>query len=292
MPRSLGGNQADTIQQRARWFGYKEDYLGICRVFMPSDAEHVFRNYIEHEEQLRKSLIEFSSQDLPASSWKRHFFLDNAVKPTRQQVLSSPYYRGGFSDEWYDTRAPHWDERLAEHNRSVASDWSERYRDVMQVDATIRGAQTHRVARDLSLRTLFTELLLELSFGHPDDARGLLGLLLQTERWLELNPQARCNVYEMSAMNVTRRVRSISKSNGLIKNLFQGFSPKGALPAQRTYPGDRAFRTDSELSVQIHRLDIQDEKEVQLANDIVGVAIWVPKAMHGDWIVQDEGQML
>lgn len=33
MPRSLGTGNADTIQQRARFFGYKRSYLGLCRFF-------------------------------------------------------------------------------------------------------------------------------------------------------------------------------------------------------------------------------------------------------------------
>ncbi len=32
MPRGLGEGNADTVQQRARFFGYKESYLGYCRV--------------------------------------------------------------------------------------------------------------------------------------------------------------------------------------------------------------------------------------------------------------------
>src|SRR6185437_9790340 len=34
MPRGRGVGNADTIQQRARWFGYKAGYLGYCRVYL------------------------------------------------------------------------------------------------------------------------------------------------------------------------------------------------------------------------------------------------------------------
>ena len=44
---------ADTVQQRARFFGYKRDYLGLCRVFVGPDVRRAFRGYVEHEEDIR-----------------------------------------------------------------------------------------------------------------------------------------------------------------------------------------------------------------------------------------------
>jgi hypothetical protein len=38
MPRGRGVNNADTIQQRARFFGYKRRYLGFCRVYLEQGA--------------------------------------------------------------------------------------------------------------------------------------------------------------------------------------------------------------------------------------------------------------
>lgn len=35
--RGPGMNQSDTIQQHARWFGYKADYLGYCRVYLSDE---------------------------------------------------------------------------------------------------------------------------------------------------------------------------------------------------------------------------------------------------------------
>jgi hypothetical protein len=38
MPRGLGMGNADTVQQRARFFGYKRSYLGQCRIFVGPDV--------------------------------------------------------------------------------------------------------------------------------------------------------------------------------------------------------------------------------------------------------------
>ena len=38
MPRGLGMGNADTVQQRGRFFGYKQSYIGLCRVFVGPDV--------------------------------------------------------------------------------------------------------------------------------------------------------------------------------------------------------------------------------------------------------------
>ncbi|MGK4845998.1 Z1 domain-containing protein, partial [Salmonella enterica] len=43
MPRPLGTSAAaDTLQQRARFFGYKASYLGTCRVFLQASVAKAF----------------------------------------------------------------------------------------------------------------------------------------------------------------------------------------------------------------------------------------------------------
>ena len=60
MPRGLGIGNADTVQQRGRFFGYKQSYMGLCRVFVGPDVRRAFRDYVEHEEDVRGELERFS----------------------------------------------------------------------------------------------------------------------------------------------------------------------------------------------------------------------------------------
>ncbi len=49
MPRySVGKSTADTIQQRCRFFGYKQNYLWSCRVFLPLEAILEYKEYKEY----------------------------------------------------------------------------------------------------------------------------------------------------------------------------------------------------------------------------------------------------
>ncbi|MDE7328287.1 MAG: Z1 domain-containing protein [Clostridia bacterium] len=50
--RAKGVSNVDNTEQRARWFGYKRDYLDICRVFTTKQIKKDFNNIYEHDEAL------------------------------------------------------------------------------------------------------------------------------------------------------------------------------------------------------------------------------------------------
>lgn len=59
MPRNVGVGNVDTIQQRARFFGYKRSYLGYCRVFLDQVTIDAYNSIVDHEENVRDQLREF-----------------------------------------------------------------------------------------------------------------------------------------------------------------------------------------------------------------------------------------
>lgn len=84
MPRySISSTNADTIQQRCRFFGYKADYIRSCRVFLPKQAIEYYMEYVDHEEELRSIL---GKCDTLAES-ERKLMLSPRLKPTRANVL-------------------------------------------------------------------------------------------------------------------------------------------------------------------------------------------------------------
>lgn len=86
MPRPLGSSPAaDTLQQRARFFGYKKAYLGLCRVFVQDNVREAFADYVDHEEFVRSALI--SNRGKPLRDWRRDFILGPLLKPTRPNVI-------------------------------------------------------------------------------------------------------------------------------------------------------------------------------------------------------------
>jgi hypothetical protein len=57
MPRDTAGiNNADTIEQRCRFFGYKKDYINLCEVYLPLGLRVDYESYVDHEINLREVL--------------------------------------------------------------------------------------------------------------------------------------------------------------------------------------------------------------------------------------------
>jgi hypothetical protein len=117
MPRDMGVGNADTIQQRARFFGYKRGYLGFCRVFLERGLHQAFQFYVAHERDIRQRLQEHRGR--PLSEWRRAFFMDTSLRPTRRQVLNIDYRQDTFSDDWFWPKVPHGPADLVESNRQT-----------------------------------------------------------------------------------------------------------------------------------------------------------------------------
>lgn len=88
MPRSTGVGNVDVIQQRGRFFGYKQKYKDLLRGWFFDDHIQAYISYVEHEKSIRQQLGELDENDQELSTWRRRFLLDPAYQPVRSQVIS------------------------------------------------------------------------------------------------------------------------------------------------------------------------------------------------------------
>jgi hypothetical protein len=286
MPRGPGNRQADTIQQRARWFGYKADYLGYCRVYLPDQMRRLYVAYVEHEGRLREQLSEFRQTGQELRRWRRAFFLDPNLRPTRNQVIDLDPVRGSFSDAWFFPMWPHDPPEAAETNRRVVQNFLNELGEIFAPDeghARRTPTQIHLMARDVSLELANRELLTQLRLSAPRYSALLNGLLLQVSRYLEAQPDATCTLYLMSQGAV--RERSVGPDDE-IPYLFQGAnSDESVSPPEIIYPGDLRIHADSELTIQIHTLRVKRGDAV-IADGVPAITVWVPRSMNAAWISQ------
>jgi|SRR5579859_232003 len=279
MPRGVGVGNADTIQQRARFFGYKRAYLGYCRVFAEDRVRDVLRAYVEHEEDIRNRLAEHQLTGAPLSDWKRAFFLDRRLKPTRKSVLSLAYVQDAFRDEWFIPVAPQDSLDAIEWNRRVVGDFVSKLQFLPNAGHPERTEiQKHLVADNVMLSDMYNKLLPLIRVTYPSDSQRYTGVLLQIEQYLDANPDALCTVYQMSGGKPRKRSAAVLQDRGL----FQGANPDNV---GSIYPGDRNIRNDTRLTVQIHNLNVEDADGAMTLN-VPALAIWVPKAMARDWLSQ------
>jgi hypothetical protein len=287
MPRGAGMGNADTIQQRARFFGYKHSYLGYCRVFLESDVQNAFKSYVEHEENIRQQLKQLAGK--PLSEWKRTFFLDTALRPTRGDVLDLPYMRSEFSDNWYSPTYPHDSEDAIKTNREVVDEVWSKLRLTASQEKTFNKivVDKHLFASEIQLKAMFEQLIVRFRTTHPSDSQQLTGLMLQVQHYLEENPDELCEVYFINKEE--ERYRTIDSENRWRLNLFQGRSTSSD-PSK--YPGDRKIRVDDKLTIQIHKLKLDLKEEKRTISNVPVIAIWVPKKMARGWVSQNQGGVL
>lgn len=88
--RTAKRNPVDNTLQRARWFGYKKNYLDLCRVFMTGDMKQQFVDITNHESFLWATVARFLKTGRPLSEMERVFRLDsNQLILTRTSVAKT-----------------------------------------------------------------------------------------------------------------------------------------------------------------------------------------------------------
>jgi len=298
MPRELGIGNADTVQQRARFFGYKRDYLGLCRVFLGPDVRRAFRNYVEHEEDIHNELSQFSQTGRPMSDWRREFFLNRQLRPTRDNVINIAYQRVRLGDDWVYSDGPHDSEEPMQANRALF----ERFRQVHPFGPyngldLRQNSRRNLVLHDIPLQTVHEELLTRYRVPRLDDSVQFSPVLRLVQLHLIRNPDDTCTVFLMAEGHRRRRAydpevidnggRVIQR--GSIRELFQGRQYAGrGNQRQETYPGDREVRGPQGITVQLSYLDLGEQNDL-VAENVPHLAVWIPANMARDTLIQPQG---
>lgn len=285
MPRGLGTGNADTVQQRARFFGYKRRYLGYCRVYLEQGSLNAFQSYVTHEEDMRSQLQRFQESGRPLNDWKRAFLLDGALRPCRNSVLEFDYIRGRFSDDWVNPRIVLATDAIYDSNRKTVAAFVQGF-DFVDDDGhpDRTDIQRHLVCENAPLLRVVEELLVKMRITGTTDSQRNTGLLLQISKALETNPDESCTIYRMSGGR--RRERGVDE-DGEVLNLYQGEAPVQPRDQRGTvYPGDRRIRDHDNISVQIHNLNLTREGVV-VAENVPVLAVWVPARLAHAWVAQE-----
>jgi hypothetical protein len=286
MPRDMGVGNADTIEQRARFFGYKRRYLGLCRVFLEVSVRDAFQFYVEHERDIRRRLQEHRDIGRPLTEWRRAFRLDGSLSPTRRQVLDLYYRQDTLSDEWFWPKVPHGTTELLDANRRTVADFVARQNWTDSPGDDRRTADQIHLIADVPLRRAYEDLLDPLRLTEERDSQLLTGLLLQLDAYLQEHPDATCTVYQMNKGK--SRLRSVNEEEE-IPTLFQGANYADAAHRDMIYPGDEREREIQGVTIQIHTLEVrQMNRGPLIADNVPTIAVWIPRNMALGWLVQAE----
>lgn len=283
MPRNVGVGNVDTIQQRARFYGYKRSYLGYCRVFLDQVTIDSYNNIIEHEEDVREQLEDFNVNNRQLNNWDRKTVLDGMLNLTRANILYDDLNRDYFGDEWFRINAPHDTEEFIETNSETIFRFLNPHIASFNEDVghELRTEDQKHLVATLSLQDCLDNLLNNLRFTRESDSATYSSLRGILKRYLRNNQDENCLLYLMSANSLQdwkRRIRRLN-SNNEIQQLFQGRNPR---TGEVIYPGDSEIKIDEVLTIQIHLLSLRDTNLLSVPT----LAIWIPEHIGRDIIRQ------
>lgn len=97
--------QIDTIQQQARFFGYKLSYINFCRVYLRPQIHTQFSEYVIHEGVMRDIIRRTYRKRNPYSGTQLPIPVQ--YRPTRRNILSNQFPIATFGSSWNLERFPH-----------------------------------------------------------------------------------------------------------------------------------------------------------------------------------------
>lgn len=248
MPRyTTSATNADTIQQRCRFFGYKMDYIKSCRVFLPQVSISNYFDYIDHEEELRFTLR--SCDSLAAA--ERKILLSPRLKPTRQNILPisvvNTKLKGMNATKAFTTN------ELINDNIQFVQNFIEQHKDRFDIKYPYTTAdRTHRGFK-MSIDEAI-EFLSNFRFGNFQDAMRKASTIRYL-RYLSGGDLIQFVYFIQMAYAAPARKRDFDFDKREIKSdLFAGQSSE---TDSTDYPGDRKIVGDDSITIQLHHLGFE-----------------------------------
>lgn len=284
MPRRVTEN-ADVLQQRARFFGYRESYSTFCRIYLPKPTKDAFKGYVADELHLRDSLK--SHEGLPMRSWKRNFILHQQLtRPTRLSVIGRRAKRIPLDGGWTWPKSMHSGSDSISKNSelfSAFSDWLDVNYETSELAETVdkrSGTAPNLVYSGIDLQSII-EFLDEVRFGTVEDSLLATAVGLALGRRIKAEGTAETGtVVLMTSLDAPRGSgRSLSV---LRRNIQVGQSPSTATElADMTYSGDRSFAATSGLTLHLRKIVLKEDPGVA----VPWLAYKLPKPIANDaWL--------
>ncbi len=262
---SKGVSAVDTVQQRARWFGYKSKYLDLCRVFAVPKILNEFQHIGDHEEDLWDTIRDYNQQGEDFKNMARIFVLDDNLRMTqtnRATTVSYTFY------SWNKQRVFQFDPELIQSNEYVINRFKSYYSQLIYTKTFGSGAPYTIIPSDFN--TVFSDVLSKFIFPSGDKLNyPILSKLKTLLSKKNLNPAI--DVIWMRD-DITKPSQHEIRDDKTIPNYSVGRRPQDESLPIRYAGDDYQFRKDDTMQLQIHM--IQDKRTMITSPTL---ALYIPK---------------
>ena len=265
--RAKGISNVDNTEQRARWFGYKRDFLDVCRVFTSKDIKADFLKILEHDEDLWATIERAQMKGIRFKEIPRLFVLSSKkLRLTRSNVAKTN--RFSFS-EWSRQNKFLFDEQKGRENINILEVLKNDFSSEIE-DFDFIGVNKHKKLSNISFPQVNSQYLQRLSF--PNSSNIDTDFLKNIEELIfkyHLDP----SIDIVWMRYESRQTRKISQ-NGAIEQLFTGNTPN--LASNSFYCGDRKIVNNNvdRMQLQIHYVRPSNMEHVNYYSPIL--ALYLP----------------
>lgn len=256
--------QVDTLEQRARAFGYRGDFLPYCQFFASKKTIRSLTEIVHTEEDLRARLHDHVESGGSVHTWAREIglVLPDGMTPTRSSVVSALSTMGL---GWHQMRSP----------SRQAADTAHNYRlleDIGLMDAP-RVSQGRLAFRTLTVDSLEPLDHLFTQWARPDYSPGWLHEEFAGAISRGFTHLKSATIMLMEDGDAPRK-RRWSGDLGFV-NLFQGRDLKPQ-PNGDFYPGDRLVENlenePNQIVIQIHRTQVRQHED---DGEVLALAVYL-----------------
>lgn len=284
MPRyTTGATNADTIQQRCRFFGYKEDYIKSCRVFLPQISQENYWDYIDHEEELRSTLAECST----LAAAERKILLSPRLRPTRLNVLPisvvNRKMKGLHGLQAFESKS------MIESNNQVVNAFLAKHQNDFDIKFEYNTLdRTHRGFR-LSVEEAI-EFLGDFRFGNLDDVARKAATIRYLQYLMKMNGGIKFVYFIQMAYSAPIRHRTFDVNSMRLAENTSLFAGPSSAQDSTNYPGDqRILGGDDSLTIQLHHVYL-DGAALDYAHEAYTLAINYPDQLAINYCANEANQ--
>ncbi|WP_373818864.1 Z1 domain-containing protein [Porphyromonas loveana] len=275
MPRTTKGkSNADTIEQRCRFFGYKINYIDVCRVYLSEKSISEYESYVEHEEALRASLSACASIE-DFSKIPQAMLLAETLNPTRKNILSSDLVRNKLSG-WKQMISCDYIEENQKPIRSFLTEWSDLFNNEHDYDGNIM--RNHRSAL-ISIDD-FVRFFKGIVYGDvPNITRR--NVTIQYLIYLrDVGRITHVRLYEMAYL--AKNIDDLRSHKPGVTNIQFGRAENGS------YPGDKEFKNEETVCFQLHHYRIEEACHPLNRKDVYNFCVYYPESLANSFVMLAE----
>lgn len=261
MIRMSKKGQMDTMLQRARWFGYKESYIDLCRVYMPKELKNQFENLIEAEESVWQFLYDCDRNNLSPKSLEPYFYIPSNLNIAAANKASY-IAKNLISSVKTQTEIVH-DPKKNQANVSLVNniDWTG------AAEKAMTSSQIHRM-KTIGLDD-FKDFMSKFAFSESDSSMNASDIAALVGK---IKPK-QIDLWDIRYKTGEER----STDDYRIRALLQGYSENKSPNDADYYVGDRNLKSNN-LSLQIHHVKLKNDIDNQYkkGDQVIMLALVMP----------------